>query len=212
MQEKMYEKSISSFLYQLKEKQPIPGGGSASSLVGALGVSLLNMDAIYTTENEKYKNVEKEILTQLSKYSVLIEDLKELIQKDVDAFFSLSKCYKMPCLTDEEKNSKKEALEENLYKAAMVPLNIMQKSYEAILLIERLREIGNKNLISDVATGAVFLEAALKGASLSVFCNTSLMKNQENKNNINNKASKLLEDGVKICQKCFVNISKNFLK
>lgn len=212
MQEKMYEKSISSFLYQLKEKQPVPGGGAASSLVSALGVSLLNMAAIYTTENEKYKDVEKEILSQLNKYSFLIEDLKELIQQDADAFFSLSKCYKMPYATEEEKKSKKEALEENLYKAAMVPLKIMEKSYEAILLINRLNEIGNKNLISDIATGAVFLESALKGASLSVFFNTSLMTNQENKNSINTRASKILEDGVKICEKCFVNISNNFLK
>lgn len=212
MQEKMYEKSISLFLDQLKDKQPVPGGGGASALVGALGVALLHMDAIYTTGNEKYKDVEEEILLQLEKYSVLIEDLKELVQKDADVFYPLSKCYSMPRNTDEEKRLKRQALEENLYKAAMVPLAIMEKSYDASILIERLTDIGNKNVIGDVATGAVFLQAALKGASLSVFANTSYMKNEENIKNINEKAFKFLKEGLENLEKSYQKIFNSFLK
>ncbi|KXB44395.1 hypothetical protein HMPREF3188_01290 [Tissierellia bacterium KA00581] len=212
MQEKMCEKNISTFLNELKDKQPVPGGGGASALVGAIGVALLNMDAIYTTGNEKYKDVQEEILLQLEKYSLLIEELKELVQKDADAFYPLSKCYKMPKNTEEEKKLKKEALEENLYKAAMVPLDIMEKVYNVSFLVERLTEIGNKSVIGDVATGAVFLQGALKGASLSVFANTSFMKNKENVNNINQKAFKFLDQGSKNLEKSFKKIFDSFLK
>ncbi|MCI5997557.1 MAG: cyclodeaminase/cyclohydrolase family protein [Peptoniphilaceae bacterium] len=212
MEQKMCDKTINLFLQELKDKQPVPGGGGASALVGAVGVALLNMDAVYTTGNEKYKDVEEEINAQIAKYNVLIEDLKELVQADADAFYPLSKCYKMPKNTEEEKKLKREALEENLYKAAMVPLTIMEKSYEAILLIDRLTEIGNKNVIGDVATGAVFLEAALKGASLSVFANTSSMKNEENIKLINEKSMKLLKEGTELANKSFEKIFNSFLK
>ena len=187
MEQKMCDKTINLFIQELSDKQPVPGGGGASALVGALGVALLNMDAIYTTGNEKFKDVEEEIKEQIKKYNELIIYLKELVQGDADAFYPLSQCYKMPRNTDEEKRLKREALEENLYNAAMIPLQIMEKSYEALCLVDRLIRIGNKNLIGDVATGAVFLESALKGASLSVFANTSSMKNEDNIKMINEK-------------------------
>lgn len=212
MEQKMCDKTINLFLQELADKQPVPGGGGASALVGALGVALLNMDAIYTTGNEKFKDVEEEIKSQIEKYNILIDELKLLVQGDADAFYPLSQCYKMPRNTEEEKQLKREALEKNLYNAAMVPLGIMEKSYEAILLIDRLTEIGNKNLIGDVATGAVFLEAALKGASLSVFANTSAMKNEENVKSINEKSMKLLKEGTELANRAFEKIFNGFLK
>lgn len=212
MEQKMCDKTINLFIEELADKKPVPGGGGASALVGALGVALLNMDAIYTTGNEKYKDVEDEIKAQIEKYNEIIISLKDLVQVDADAFYPLSLCYKMPRTTDEEKRLKREALEKNLYKAAMIPLQIMEKSYEAILLIDRLTEIGNKNVIGDVATGAVFLIAALKGASLSVFANTSSMKNEENIKMINEKSMKLLNEGTELANKSFEKIFNSFLK
>lgn len=212
MEQKMCDKTINLFIQELSDKQPVPGGGGASALVGALGVALLNMDAIYTTGNEKFKDVEEEIKEQIKKYNELITSLKELVQGDADAFYPLSQCYKMPRNTDEEKRLKREALEVNLYNAAMIPLQIMEKSYEALCLVDRLIRIGNKNLIGDVATGAVFLESALKGASLSVFANTSSMKNEDNIKMVNEKSMKLLKDGTNLANKAFEEIFNGFLK
>ena len=75
MEQKMCDKTINLFIQELSDKQPVPGGGWASALVGALGVALLNMDAIYTTGNEKFKDVEEEILEQIKKYNELIVSL-----------------------------------------------------------------------------------------------------------------------------------------
>ena len=86
MEQKMCDKTINLFIQELSDKQPVPGGGGASALVGALGVALLNMDAIYTTGNEKFKDVEEEIKEQIKKYNELIIYLKELVQGDADAF------------------------------------------------------------------------------------------------------------------------------
>ena len=72
MEQKMCDKTINLFIQELSDKQPVPGGGGASALVGALGVALLNMDAIYTTGNEKFKDVEEEIKEQIKKYNELI--------------------------------------------------------------------------------------------------------------------------------------------
>ena len=72
MEQKMCDKTINLFIQELSDKQPVPGGGGASALVGALGVALLNMDAIYTTGNEKFKDVEEEIKEQKEEQKTML--------------------------------------------------------------------------------------------------------------------------------------------
>ena len=74
MEQKMCDKTINLFIQELSDKQPVPGGGGASALVGALGVALLNMDAIYTTGNEKFKDVEEEIKEQIKAITIHVAE------------------------------------------------------------------------------------------------------------------------------------------
>ena len=65
MEQKMCDKTINLFIQELSDKQPVPGGGGASALVGALGVALLNMDAIYTTVMKNLKMLKKKLKNKL---------------------------------------------------------------------------------------------------------------------------------------------------
>jgi methenyltetrahydrofolate cyclohydrolase len=58
---------------------------------------------------------------------------------------------------------------------------------------KRIAEIGNRNVLSDVATGAMLVVGAGEGASWMVRTNVRAMKDQELINTLNQRLSKALE-------------------
>ncbi len=52
------DKSCKEFVTELASKAPVPGGGGASALVGAVGTALGNMVGSLTVGKKKYADVE----------------------------------------------------------------------------------------------------------------------------------------------------------
>lgn len=206
----MKDLSIEQFLDDLFSKKPIPGGGGASALVAAVGIALGGMVGNLTLGKKKYADVQDEIEEILKAAEKLQHDLEDLIQKDAENFEPLAKAYGLPKSTPEEKAYKEKVLEEALYQACQVPLEIMRKCVESIDLHARLEKIGNKLAISDVGVGVVFLKAALEGASLNVFINTKMMKNDAVRTKINEEAYQLIEEGKQKADEIFQRVAKQF--
>ena len=61
------QNTIKEFLETLSSKAPVPGGGGASALAGALGNALGQMVANLTVGKKKYAAVEAEIQELLAK-------------------------------------------------------------------------------------------------------------------------------------------------
>ena len=57
------KKSCEEFVSVLATKEPVPGGGGAAALVGAVGVALGNMVGSLTVGKKKYADVEDEMNT-----------------------------------------------------------------------------------------------------------------------------------------------------
>ena len=55
------DKSCSEFVEVLASKAPVPGGGGASAMVGALATALGNMVGSLTVGKKKYAAVEEEM-------------------------------------------------------------------------------------------------------------------------------------------------------
>jgi len=52
--------TIKSYLEKLGKKCPVPGGGSAAALSGALGAALIEMSAVYSVKKSpKQKKIKK---------------------------------------------------------------------------------------------------------------------------------------------------------
>lgn len=206
----MKDLSIEQFLDDLFSKKPIPGGGGASALVAAVGIALGGMVGNLTLGKKKYADVQDEIEEILKAAEKLQHELEDLIQKDAENFEPLAKAYGLPKSTPEEKAYKEKVLEEALYQACQVPLEIMRKCVESIDLHARLEKIGNKLAISDVGVGVAFLKAALEGASLNVFINTKMMKNDAVRTKINEEAYQLIEEGRQKADEIFQRVAKQF--
>ena len=188
------QKSSEDFVEVLASKEPVPGGGGASALVGAIGCALGNMVGSLTVGKKKYADVEADIIALKEKADKLQEELLKLVDEDAKAFEPLAKAYGMPKDTEEEKAKKAEVMEAALKTACGVPLEIMRKCAEAIELIEEFAAKGSRLALSDAGVGAAFCKAALYGASLNVFINTKAMTDRACAESLNKEAEGLMSE------------------
>lgn len=182
------------FVDVLSTKAPVPGGGGASALVGALGCALGNMVGSLTVGKKKYADVEEDIIALKEKADVLQKELLRLVEEDAKVFEPLSKAYGMPKETEEEKAEKARVMAVVLKDACSVPMEIMRKCCEAVELIEEFAAKGSVIALSDAGVGAAFCKAALLGASLNVFINTKSMTDREYAESLNLEAERMIEE------------------
>lgn len=193
----MIHQTCEDFIGLLASNRPVPGGGGASALVGAVGMALGSMVGNLTLGKKKYADVQEDIRVLLDKAQVLQRDLLALVQRDAEVFEPLSKAYGLPRETDEQKAEKDRVMEAALKEACSVPVEIMEKAMECISLHESFCEKGTAIAISDVGVGVEFVKAALRGASLNVFINTKLMKDKAYAESVNKSAEDMLAQGCR---------------
>ncbi|AIS53135.1 methenyl-tetrahydrofolate cyclohydrolase [Thermoanaerobacter kivui] len=199
----LVEKNIREFIEVLASKEPVPGGGGAAALAGAIGNALGSMVGNLTVGKEKYKDVEQEIIKILEEEKKLQEELLSLIDEDAQVFSEVAKAYKLPKNTDEEKRKKEEALNNALKNACQVPIKIMEKSLEALKLQRRLAEIGSKLAISDVGVGALILKAAVLSGYLNVIINLNGIKDEEFVKKTNEYTEKMCREAEKLADEAY---------
>ena len=188
------DKSCSEFVEVLATKAPVPGGGGASAMVGALATALGNMVGSLTVGKKKYAAGEEEMWALKDRCDRLQKDFLHLVERDAEVFEPLARAYSMPKNTEEEKAEKARVMEIVLRDACSVPMEIMEKCCEAIDIISVFAEKGSVIAFSDAGVGAAFAKAALKGASLNVYINTKSMADRALAAELNAKCDRMLEE------------------
>lgn len=150
------EESLKKYLEDLAAKLPAPGGGSAAALTAAMGVSLVSMVVNFTLGKPKYAQYENELRAILEKSEKLREEFLNLVDLDVVAYKS-----------------------KNIRDALDVPFMVCRLCLEGIKLCPPLIKKGNKNLISDVAVAAIFLESAFSSACFNVEINLKSLNDKK---------------------------------
>lgn len=196
----MRDLTLNEFSEKLFSKEPVPGGGGASALVGALAVSLGAMAANLTLGKEKYAEYTDELNANLKKAEKLRLRLLELIEEDAVGFGEINKAYKV-------KPRDEELIEKALVSAATPPLKMMEAIKEVIDILIIFSDKTSVLVVSDVGVGAKFAEAALKSAYLNVVVNVKLMKDEKTAAEIGEKADKLLHYAKK-ADEVYENIVK----
>jgi formiminotetrahydrofolate cyclodeaminase len=173
------DETLQHYLDDLASALPAPGGGSTAALSGAMGAALASMVCRLTIGKAAYAGVQQEIEELLKRTEHLRLRFQQLIQEDIDAYGRLSACYKLPRETNEERATRTEAIQKQLVEAALVPLEVAERAAELVQCCERIIEIGNATVLSDVATGAILASSAGEGAALMVRINVQALKNEE---------------------------------
>ncbi len=146
--------TLKEYLDCLSLRTPVPGGGSAAALTGALGVSLISMVANYSLGKSQHKATEDKIQKIIKESQVIKNRLLELVDLDAQAYLKVAATRKAP--------AKVKQLAQR--EAQKVPLEVCRLSYKAIELTPFLVEKGNKYLLSDVVVAVEMLFAAFKAA------------------------------------------------
>lgn len=202
----MLEQKTTEFLETLSSSAPVPGGGGASATVGAFAAALGMMVANLTVGKKKYAEVEEEVIGIRGKLEEFRDRLVTLVDQDAESFAPLAKAYGLPKETEEQKSEKERVMETALYDASIVPLQIMEMVFEAMKCLKILGEKGSRLAVSDVGVGILFAEAALEGASLNVFINTNMMKNNEQAEELNGMVDRLISEGRKLKEDVYRNV------
>ena len=166
---------IKKYLKDLASDMPAPGGGSASSVTAALGVSLLLMVANFTKGKKAYKSVGKTIQREIKHLSLVKRELESLIDEDVRAYTRLARCLKLPKTFTKRERCLRIALKD----AAKVPLRICELSSLAMKSAVVLLNKGNRNLLTDVGCGVFFLASAFDAGRLNVEINLKYIKDKK---------------------------------
>ena len=195
----MREYSIDKFTSELSSAAPVPGGGGASALMGAVASSLCSMVANLTTGKKKYAEYQADIDRILARTAELTDEISSLIEKDAEAFEPLSKAYSIP----KDEPGRDEILENALRVASDAPFEIVAKCEEVADIVEELSVKGSRLAISDVGVAASALRAAVNGASMNVYINTKLMKDREYAAKMNEKTDAIVASVTSKCDKAF---------
>jgi formiminotetrahydrofolate cyclodeaminase len=172
------DKPLHTYLDDLASDMSTPGGGSTAALSGAMGSALACMVARLTLGKSAYADVQPEIETLVARGEQLRVRFQELVQADIAAYGNLSASFKLPRGTAEEKAARTQAVQIQLGEAALVPLEMAERAVELIQVCQRIAEIGNKNVLSDIATAGGLAVAAGGGASWMVRANSQLLKDR----------------------------------
>lgn len=149
--------TLDTYLDRLAAKNPVPGGGSAAALIGAVAMSLLSMAARYTRRSPSVN------VAGIIKFSDRARRrLRRLMSKDEAAYLRLSKAMRGGAAKDIT----------SLYKAcARVPLEICAILEEGLKKCEEFCPYCKPSLASDLLEAAVLSEAGFLSAKLNVEVN-----------------------------------------
>ena len=196
------------FVAVLASNEPVPGGGGAAALVGAIGTALGNMVGSLTVGKKKYADVEAEIIALKQKSDALQKELLDQVPADAEGFAPLAKAYGIP----KDDPNRDAILEEATLTACKVPMRIMELCCEAIDVIEIFAAKGSRLAVSDAGCGAVCCKAGLQAASLNVFINTKSLKNREVAEEMNAKCLNMLDVYGKKADDIFASVKAGFFK
>ena len=167
---KLIEETCLNFTNRLAARQPIPGGGGAAALIGALAAALCSMAGNYSTGKKSAEGHEEELRAAIDKAEELRMRLLTLVDADAEAFAPLAAAWKLP-----KDEVGKAALQQATLDACIAPMDMLQSCAELVPALETIRRYGAKSLQSDVGCAASALAAALECAGMNLLVNTRLL-------------------------------------
>jgi formiminotetrahydrofolate cyclodeaminase len=160
-----------AYLDALASADPTPGGGSAATLVGALGAALCAMVARITLASPKLAPVHAAAAAVAADADGLRAVFLDLRPHDEAAFQAVVAAQALPRATDDEKAARRARLQHALAGAAEAPLEATRRATELFALTARTAELHNANLMSDVDCALRFARAAFDASVANVEVN-----------------------------------------
>ena len=168
---KLTELPVNELLESFSAPTATPGGGSAAALAGAVGAALLVMVAAMPKTRTGADDDRAALDGVLRPLRHTREHLADLVDRDSEAYDLVTHAYRLPKGTDEEKETRTDAIQAALRGATEVPLDVMRACYAAAREGLAVARAGNPSAASDVRVSYELLGAALAGAAANARIN-----------------------------------------
>ena len=178
-QKKLVDMTCAAFADETASESPAPGGGSISAYMGALGASLATMVANLSSHKPGWDDRWEFFSQWAEKGQAIKNQLIALVDEDTNAFNKIMDALGLPKKTDEEKEIRKQAIEDASKYAIEVPFKTMEVAFSAFEVVEAMVNDGNPASVSDAGVGAMCCRSAVMGAFLNVKINAAGIKDRE---------------------------------
>ncbi len=186
--------TLGQFLDAAAAKQPTPGGGSVTALVGALAASMGEMTVNYSVGKKGLEQHAPELAAALAQFHAARLMLLELMIEDQSAYAQLTSAKKMP------PTGRAAAMTEAVDLCISVPQAMAATAITILDLSSRLIEKVNLYLLSDLAVCADLAMATLRCALCNVRVNLPEIADNQRRTEIESTSAKLLSRGTTLIQ------------
>jgi methenyltetrahydrofolate cyclohydrolase len=152
---------LEQFLDSLASANPLPGGGSAAALSGAMAAALVGMVCRVTLKSMDIQTSSLHAIA--NRADERRAELIMLIELDGDAYRGVMQAYKL---------KQPETLQTALIYATKIPLRTATLCAEILSFANSVMPIARPSAKSDLAVGALVAQAGLRGAIVTA--NTNL--------------------------------------
>jgi glutamate formiminotransferase/formiminotetrahydrofolate cyclodeaminase len=170
---KLIYNTLLDFANETASESPAPGGGSVAAYLGALGASLGTMVANLSSHKKGWDDRWKEFSDWADQGQRLKDELLALVDADTASFNAIMQAMGLPKGSDEEKQTRKKAIQQATRTAMEVPFNVMECALQSMDLLLAMAQQGNPNSVSDAGVGALCARSAVLGAGLNVKINAA---------------------------------------
>jgi len=173
-----------SFLKQLAQARPDPGGGAAAAYGAALGLALLEKVVRLEANRPQAEPQQRSWEKTLTRLQDLAQALSRLQEEDVQAYFNLVRVRMAGNAAE---------LSAALQEAVRCPLRIVQRAKDGLALLAWAGDHCQRHLVADLLVASEFLNAALMGAYHIACANLPLVKEPQ-------ECAALAQELVRVCQ------------
>jgi formiminotetrahydrofolate cyclodeaminase len=171
MHDRLSELPARELLERLSTSAPVPGGGSAAALAGAMGAALVHMVVELTAGRPAAAGHEESLDALRADAARLRDELLELAEVDALAYEDVVAARRLPRDSDAERVAREERIAAATRDATLAPLRTARAGATVLELAVRLAPIGNRNAITDAGVGGMLAATAIRGAALNVLIN-----------------------------------------
>jgi formiminotetrahydrofolate cyclodeaminase len=178
-QPSLVNRQLHELLDAFASNQPVPGGGSASALAGAVGASLLIMVAGLPKTRHGTDEERAALTAAAGRLRPLRDELASLVDRDSEAYTSVINAYRLAKSNDAEHATRREAIDAAMRAATEAPMATIRACERVMREAETVSTGGAPSAASDVAVAIELLKTAARGAALNVDTNLALVKDAE---------------------------------
>ncbi|NIM47790.1 MAG: glutamate formimidoyltransferase [Gemmatimonadales bacterium] len=184
--------SVREFLNTLGARTSAPGGGSAAALFAGMGAALGTMVGWMTYGKRKFEEKDATMRRLIPPLNDAMNDLVAMIDADTNAFNDYKAALGMSQDTEEQRATRREAVQQGLKNAIEVPLTVMRVADRCWEPMVEMAQHGNIALRSDLEVGAKALETGIWGAHKNVLINLGDVEDASYRTRVKEEADEMV--------------------